>query len=75
MNVKGVLLYGAEIRNATLTTTKRIQTFVNNCLRRILGVWWPETISTEHMLVKQEIQQRRWRWIGRTLRKLVDSIT
>ena len=36
--------------------------FVNSCLRRILGVWWPETISNKQlwqrtcqMLVEQEI--------------------
>ena len=41
-NVKAVLLYGIETWRTTLATTKRIQTFVNSCLRRILGFWWPE---------------------------------
>ena len=36
--VKAVLLYGAETWRTTVTTTKRIQTFVNSCLRRILWV-------------------------------------
>ena len=52
------------------------------CLRRILGVWRPETISIEQllqhtcqMLVEQDIRQRRWKWIGHTLRKSVDSNT
>ena len=45
-NVKSVLLYGAETwMRTTVTTTKKMQTFVNTCLRRILDVWWPETIS------------------------------
>ena len=82
-NVKAVLLYGAEtLRTITVTITKRIQTFVNSCRRRIVGVWWPEITSNERlwqrtcqMPVEQEIRQRRWRWIGHTLRKLVDSIT
>ena len=62
-NVKAVLLYGAE----TWKSTKRIHTFVNSYLRRILGIWWPEIISNEQLWqgtcqipVKEEIQQRRW---------------
>jgi len=35
-NVKSVLLYGAEAWRTTNTTTKKLQTFINNCLRRIL---------------------------------------
>jgi hypothetical protein len=35
-NVKSVLLYGAETWRTTVNTTKKIQTFINNCLRRIL---------------------------------------
>ena len=31
-NVKAVLLYEAETWRTTLTTTKRVQTFVNSCL-------------------------------------------
>ena len=30
---------------ATVITTKTIQTFVNSCLRRILGIWWPDIVS------------------------------
>ena len=45
-NVKAVL-YRAETWRATVTTSERIQTIVNSCLRRILGVWWSETISNE----------------------------
>ena len=48
-NVKAVLLYGAETWRTIVTTTKRIQTFVDNCLRRIVGVWWPEIISNERL--------------------------
>ena len=45
-----VYLYEAETRRTTVTTTKRIQTFVNSSLRRrILGVWWPEIISNERL--------------------------
>lgn len=37
-NVKSVLLYGAETWRTTKTTIKRIQTFINSCLRRILKI-------------------------------------
>ena len=48
------------------TITKRIQIFVNSCLRGILDVWSPEAISNERlwkrtfsqMLVEHEIRQR-----------------
>ena len=52
------------------------------CLRKILRIHWPETISntelweqTNQIQVKDEITQRKWRWIGHTLRKPVDCIT
>ena len=28
---------------------KKIQTFINQCLHRILRIHWPETISTENL--------------------------
>ena len=44
-NVKSVLLYGSETWRTTKTTTKKIQTFVNGCLREILQIHWPEKIT------------------------------
>jgi hypothetical protein len=37
-NVKPVLLYGAETWRTTVSTNKKVQTFINTCLRRILQV-------------------------------------
>ncbi len=81
-NVKSVLLYGAETWRMTKTTTERVQTFLNNCLRRILRIRWPDTISnmnlwesTRQLPVENEIRKRRWGWIGHTLRKPPNSIT
>ena len=75
-NVKSVLLYGAETWRTTINTNKKLQTFINSCLRRILKIRWPETIRNEELWertrqrpVDIEIKQRRWRWIGHTLRK------
>ena len=67
-NVKSVLLYGAETWRATNnTTTKKLQTFINNCLRRILQIRWTNTISNSDLWEKRhqqnaadEIRRRRW---------------
>ena len=48
-NVKSVLLYGTEIWRTTNTTTKQLQTFINNCLRRVLQIRWPNTISNSDL--------------------------
>ena len=81
-NVKSVLLYGAETWRTTVTTTNKIQTFINTCLRRILQIRWPDTISNQDLWQRtnqqpadEEIIQRRWRWLGHTLRKPASNIT
>ncbi|RTG81912.1 uncharacterized protein DC041_0005420 [Schistosoma bovis] len=43
-NVKAVLLYGAEIWRTTTTTIKKVQVFINSCLRKILNIHWSDTI-------------------------------
>ena len=48
-NVKSVLLYGAETWRTTINTNKKLQTFINSCLRRILKIRWPETIRNEEL--------------------------
>lgn len=75
-NVKSVLLYGSETWKVTESITRPLQTFVNRCLRRIMGIWWPETISNEDLWaatnqlpIRLEIRRRKWKWIGHTLRK------
>jgi len=81
-NVKSVLLYGAETWRTTKTTLQTVQAFINRCLRRILNIFWPETISnkelwtrTGEVTVEVAIRRRRWSWLGHTLRKPEDSIT
>ena len=80
-NVKSVLLYGAETWRITKSIISRVQTFINGCLRRILGIHWPETIRnvdlwerTNQQPAEDEIRRRRWRWIGHTLRKPGNNI-
>ena len=55
--------------------------FVNRCLRRIVGVHWPNTISnadlyerTGQQQMEHQLRRRKWRWIGHTLRKPPGSI-
>jgi len=81
-NVKSVLLYGAETWRTTKTTIEKVQTFINSCLRRILKIRWPDTISNANLWertcqlpAEEEIKKRRSGWIGHTLRKLPTSVT
>ncbi|KAI8439007.1 hypothetical protein MSG28_011306 [Choristoneura fumiferana] len=80
-NVKSVLLYGCETWFVRKDITDRLQVFVNKCLRRILGIFWPRTISnarlwqmTDQKPVSREIMIRKWRWIGHTLRGSNDHL-
>jgi hypothetical protein len=54
--VKSVLLYGCETWLVTNEIRRKIQTFVNKCLRYILRVWWPNIISNKDLwkVTKQE---------------------
>jgi hypothetical protein len=54
----------------------KIQTFANRCLRYILRIWWPNIISSKDLWkvtgqedINLEIRNRKFRWIGHTLRK------
>lgn len=81
-NVKSVLLYGCETWSSTKTMTRKLQTFINRCLRTIIGIRWPRVISNEELwkITKQApvvltIKDRKWRWIGHTLRKEENDVT
>ena len=47
--VKSVLLYGCETWLVTNEIQRKIQTFVNRCLRYILRIWWPNIISNKDL--------------------------
>jgi len=60
----------------------KLSTFHTKSLRKILRIFWPQTISNKDLLswCEQEgmgtiIMQRRWRWIGHVIRKDNESIT
>ena len=53
-NVKYVMLYGSETWCLTKVNENRLQTFINKCLRYILAIWYPETISNQEQLERTE---------------------
>ena len=74
-NVLSVLLYGSECWKATTAIERKLEVFQNKCLRRILKIYWPNTISNEELRtrtstipIQQAIQIRRWRWLGHVCR-------
>ena len=81
-NIKSVLLYGSETWRVTDKLSKKLQTFVNKCLRQILKIRWPEIISNKDLWqqtnqepISKQIARRKWKWISHTLRKPQDNIT
>ena len=74
-NVKSVLLYGSECWRVNQRDMARIDAFHNGCLRRILGIFWPNKISNIQLYertgcqsVVNEIKKRRFRWLGHVFR-------
>ncbi|VDO49645.1 unnamed protein product [Schistosoma margrebowiei] len=75
MNVKAVLMYGAETWRTSTTIIKHVQVFINNCLHKIFKIDWLFWERTNQLRAEEEIRKRRWKWIGHTLRKLPNCIT
>lgn len=80
-NVLSVLLYGCETWKVTNSIIQKVQVFINKCLKRILKIYWPNTIRNEHLWsetgferMELMIRRRKWNWIGHTLRKPVGDI-
>ena len=48
-NVLSVLLCGPECWKLTAKLANKLKTFENRCLRKILGVFWPNTITNEDL--------------------------
>lgn len=74
--VKSVLLYGSETWFITNSIKRKLQAFVNRCLRNIIGIWWPKKITNRELWnktgqrsINEEIKIRKYKWIGHTLRK------
>jgi len=74
-NVLSVLLYASECWKSTASIERRLNVFQNKCLRRILKVFWPVTITNEELLRRTgmepaaiTLRRRRWRWFGHVCR-------
>jgi hypothetical protein len=74
--VKSLLLYGCETWFVTSKIQRKTQSFVNQCLRYILRIWWPNITSNRDLWrvtgqedINLEIRKRKFRWIGHTLRR------
>ena len=59
----------------------KVRSIPNKCLRRILKIFWPNTISNEDIKnrtgispIADVIQKRRWLWLGHVLRMSTLSI-
>ena len=81
-NVKAVLLYGAETWRVSKTSTEKLQTFMNKCLRHVLKLRWQEKVPnielwkrTRQEPMAVQIRRRKWRWVGHTLRKAHSNVT
>jgi hypothetical protein len=79
--VVSVLLYGCETWLVTEGIKRKLQVFVNRCLRRILRIFWPNTISNAELWeranmtdINTTIRRRKYGWIGHTLRKPSEEV-
>jgi hypothetical protein len=80
-NVKSVLLYGCETWKTTNKITRRLQTFINKCLRQIMNIKWTDKITNKELwrITKQKpteirIKRRKCNWIRQTLHKEAEAI-
>jgi hypothetical protein len=48
-NVKTILLYGSETWKTTKSLLHKLQVIINNCLRCILNIRWPEKIYNKEL--------------------------
>ncbi|VDO70812.1 unnamed protein product [Schistosoma mattheei] len=74
-------MYGAETWRTTTTIIKKVQVFINSCLRKTLNIHWLDTISnsllwerTNQLPTEEKIRKGRWKWIRHTLRKSSNCI-
>jgi len=64
------------MKNFNDTIWNRLQVLVNRSIRRIMKIFWPVQISNQELQarakqkpIELEIRQRKWRWLGHTLRR------
>jgi hypothetical protein len=70
-NVKSTLLHRCETLRVTQEMCKKLQSFVNQCLHRMVKGWWPLTITkdelwkqTNEIKIIEQITRCKLNWIG-----------
>ena len=77
--VKSTLLYSSETCFISNTFTQKLQVFFNKCLRIVCRIFWTNISKadlwtlTEEQPIQKKIKQKKWGWIGHTLRKKPDD--
>ena len=73
--MKSAHLYGSETWRWTKLLITKLHTYINNSLRKILNIRWPQVNSnyelwerTQQCRIKEGIKRRTWKWIGHTHR-------
>ena len=66
----------------TKTIRHKLEVFQNKCLRRILRIYWPQTISKYELRrrtgtepITQQVRRKRWEWIGHVVRMPPAALT
>ena len=74
--IRAVLMYGCEAWKLTKTEAKKLDAFQYKCIKLILRIRWPRTISHQQIRkttgvnrTSDEIRRRRWNWIGDIMKK------
>jgi hypothetical protein len=69
--VKSALLYGCQTWLVACEIQRKLQSFVNRCLRYIMKIWWPRVISNEKVWemtgqinINKEIRKHKFGLIG-----------
>ena len=78
---KPVLLYGAECWRMMDGDINKINVFHTKNLKRILKLFWPQTLANEVLLERCEsdnlattVKKRRWTWVDHVLRREPNSL-
>ncbi|VDP08980.1 unnamed protein product [Schistosoma margrebowiei] len=81
-NVKTIILYRVETWRTTKVIIQKIQVLINSCLREILRIRWPDTVSNNLLWERknqisegEEIKKKRWKCIRHTMRKTLNCVT
>ena len=70
-----------KLGKTTNQIRRRLQIFLNKCLRQIMNMKWTDKITNEELWrithqksIENQIKRRKWNWIGHTLRKETGAI-